>query len=125
MGLSIIYVDSEGEGGKLSISRIRMRKEQCSFYKSLLSNHYALCLVLLLSDFFKQSYKIKLAKNTDKIHLILAHTQPIYRPLEICTGCKSIFRKIFEFKIWKESMLVLKQTIPQKKALVFSFKMTP
>ena len=28
------------------------------------------------------------------------------------TGCKSIFRKIFEFKIWKELMLVLKQTIP-------------
>ena len=63
------------------------------FYKSLLSNYYALCLVLLLADFFKQSFKIRLAKNSDKIHLIPAHTQPIYRPLEICTGCKSIFRK--------------------------------
>ena len=37
------------------------------------------------------------------------------------TGCNSIFRKIFEFKIWKEPMLVLKQTIPQKKALILSF----
>ena len=30
-----------------------------------------------------------------------------------------------EFKIWKELMPALKQTIPQKKALVFSFKMAP
>ena len=43
----------------------------------------------------------------------------------VFTGCKSKFRKIFEFKIWKESTLVLKQMIPQKKALIFSFKMTP
>ena len=39
----------------------------------------------------------------------------------ICTGCKSIFRKIFEFKIWKKPMLVLKQTILHKKALILSF----
>ena len=25
-----------------------------------------------------------------------------------CTGCKSVFQKIFEFKIWKEPMSVLK-----------------
>ena len=29
---------------------------------------------------------------------------------------------MFEFKIWKEPMLVLKQMIHQKKALMFSFK---
>ena len=33
------------------------------------------------------------------------------------TGCKSQFRKIFEFKIWKEPMLALKQMIPKLKAL--------
>ena len=36
------------------------------------------------------------------------------------TGFKSKFRKIFEFKI-----IVLKQTRPLKKALIFSFKLTP
>ena len=41
------------------------------------------------------------------------------------TGCKSIFRKIFEFNIWKKPMLVLKQTIPQQKALDLSFNLTP
>ena len=41
------------------------------------------------------------------------------------TGCRSQIRKIFEFKIWKESMLVLKQTIHQKKALNLSFNMAP
>ena len=73
LGLSIIDVDSEGEGGKLSKFRIRMRKGQWEwhFYKSLLSKHYV--LVLLLADFLKQSYIIKLAKNTDEIHLILVH----------------------------------------------------
>ena len=28
--------------------------------------------------------------------------------LKRCTGCNSIFRKIFEFKNWRESMFVLK-----------------
>jgi hypothetical protein len=32
-------------------------------------------------------------------------------------GCKSQCWKIFAFKIWKESMLVLKQTTHQQKAL--------
>ena len=41
------------------------------------------------------------------------------------TGCKSIFRKIFELKIWKKPMLVLKQMIHQKKALDLSFNLTP
>ena len=41
------------------------------------------------------------------------------------TGCKSQFRKIFEFKDWKEPMLVLKQTIPQQKALDLSFNLAP
>ena len=40
------------------------------------------------------------------------------------TGCKSQFRKIFEFKNWKEPMLVLKQTIPQQKALDLNFHLT-
>ena len=37
------------------------------------------------------------------------------------TGRKSQFRKTFEFKIWKKPMLVLKQTIHQKKTLIPSF----
>ena len=41
------------------------------------------------------------------------------------TGCISQIRKIFEFKIWKEPMLVQKQTIHQQKALDFSFYMAP
>ena len=41
------------------------------------------------------------------------------------TGCKSQFRKIFGFKNWKEPMLVLKQTIPQQKALDLSFNLAP
>jgi hypothetical protein len=32
---------------------------------------------------------------------------------------------MFEFKIWKEPMLVLKQTIHQQKALDLSFNLTP
>ena len=40
------------------------------------------------------------------------------------TGCKRWIQKIFEFKIWKKPILVLKQTIPQQKTLIFSFKMT-
>ena len=36
-----------------------------------------------------------------------------------------IFRKIFEFKIWKEPILVLKQTIPQQKDLDHSFNLAP
>ena len=41
------------------------------------------------------------------------------------TGCNSVFRKMFEFKIWKEPMLVLKQTIHQQKALDLSFNLAP
>ena len=41
-----------------------------------------------------------------------------------CTGCNSIFRKIFEFKIWKDPMLVQKQMIHQQKALDLSFNLT-
>ena len=48
-------------------------------------------------------------------HSISAHT----------TGCRSQIRKIFEFKIWKKPMLVLKQTIHQQKALDLSFNMAP
>ena len=41
------------------------------------------------------------------------------------TGCNSGKWKKVQTNILKEPLLVLKQTIPQKKALVFSFKMTP
>ena len=40
------------------------------------------------------------------------------------TGCNSIFRKIFEFEIWKDPMLVQKQMIHQQKALDLSFNLT-
>ena len=40
-----------------------------------------------------------------------------------CTGCKRRIRKIFEVKIWKESLLVKEQTIPQQKALDLSFSL--
>ena len=33
--------------------------------------------------------------------------------------------KSFEFKIWEKPMLVLKHMIPQKKAIILGFKMTP
>jgi hypothetical protein len=52
-------------------------------------------------------------------------TQAKLQFFNIATGCKSIFRKIFEFKIWKEPMLVVKQTIPQQKALDLSFNLAP
>ena len=41
------------------------------------------------------------------------------------TGCVRQKENPTDFKIVKEPLLELKQTIPQKKALVFSFKMTP
>ena len=41
------------------------------------------------------------------------------------TGCKSIFRKIFEVKIWKKPLIVKEQTIPQQKALDLSFNLAP
>ena len=47
---------------------------------------------------------------------------PIFCPSS--TGCNSIFRKIFKFKIWKKPMLVQKQTIHQQKALDLSFNLT-
>ena len=43
----------------------------------------------------------------------------------VYTGCKSRIRKMFEFKIWKKPMLVLKQTIHQQKDLDFSFNLAP
>ena len=42
-----------------------------------------------------------------------------------CTGCNSIFRKIFEFKICKDPMLVVKQMRPQQIALDLSFNLAP
>ena len=41
------------------------------------------------------------------------------------TGCKRRIRKTFEVKIWKETLLVEKQTIPQQKALNLSFNLAP
>ena len=41
-------------------------------------------------------------------------------PDQVCAGCRSQIRKIFEFKIWKETMLVPKQIILQKKAFILS-----
>ena len=40
--------------------------------------------------------------------------------IQYYTGCKSQIRKIFEFKIWKESIIVLKQTINCKKPLILA-----
>ena len=42
-----------------------------------------------------------------------------------CTGCNSIFRKIFEFKICKDPMIVVKQMRPQQIALDLSFNLAP
>ena len=41
------------------------------------------------------------------------------------TGRKRPIRKTFELKIWKDSLLVEKQTIPQQKALDPSFNLAP
>ena len=40
-----------------------------------------------------------------------------------CTGCKRRIQKTFEVKIWKESLLVKEQRIPQQKALDLSFSL--
>ena len=45
------------------------------------------------------------------------------RPSYNYRGCKRRIRKIFEVKIWKESLLVKEQTIPQQKALDLSFSL--
>ena len=42
-----------------------------------------------------------------------------------CTGCASHFENLTNFKIVKEPLLVLKQTIPQQKALDLSFNLAP
>ena len=42
-----------------------------------------------------------------------------------CTGCKRRIRKTFEVKIWKESLLVKEQRVPQQKALDLSFNLAP
>ena len=41
--------------------------------------------------------------------------------IDFWRGHRSQIRKIFEFKIWKESMLVLKQTIQANKPLISAF----
>ena len=40
------------------------------------------------------------------------------------TGCKRRIRKIFEFKIWRQPLLVEKQKLYQQKALDFNFYLT-
>ena len=57
--------------------------------------------------------------------LILNPQNTISIVLQYYTGCRRRIWKFFEFKIWKKQMLVLKQTIPQKKALILSFNFTP
>ena len=41
------------------------------------------------------------------------------------TGCRSHFENLTNFKILKEPLLVLKQTIHQKKVLDLGFNLTP
>ena len=43
----------------------------------------------------------------------------------VSTGCRSQIWKIFEFRIWKEPLLVQKQTIHQQKALDRSLNLAP
>jgi hypothetical protein len=47
------------------------------------------------------------------------------KSLLLCTGCKSDIWKKVQVNILKESLLVLKQTIHQQKALDLSFNMAP
>ena len=47
-------------------------------------------------------------KTNKKQFVYTTCSQHVLRLEFSCTGCKSIFRKIFEFKNWRESMFVLK-----------------
>ena len=67
---------------------------------------------------------LKMKKKSTYMHLF-AWCLSFSTKIPIYTGCKSQFRKIFEFKKWKEPMLVLKQTIRQQKALDLSFNLAP
>ena len=49
----------------------------------------------------------------------------VYLQIQCLQGVKAYSEKIFVFKIWKETMLVLKQTIHQQKALDLSFNLIP
>ena len=70
---------------------------------------------LIMVRFFYEADPIIFASNVfHNIHLI-----------QKCTGCKSRIRKMFEFKIRKKTILVLKQTTPQQKALDISFNLAP
>ena len=51
--------------------------------------------------------------------------EPIRRQLKTITGCASHFENLANFKIVKELLLVLKQTIQQKKDLDLSFNLAP
>ena len=55
-----------------------------------------------VSLLFSTSFDISLLGNLTRICVPLQN-----KILVLCTGCKRWIRKMFEFKIWKESMLVL------------------
>ena len=67
----------------------------------------------------------KLFKWSQKFWKFSAFSLEFQKFFSITTGCKRWIRKMFESKIWEESMLVLKQTIHQKKALDLSFYLQP
>jgi len=59
------------------------------------------------------------------IPILVWHSSAMRCGKTFSTGCKRRIRKMFEFKIWKESMLVLKQTTHQQKVLDLSFNVAP
>ena len=54
--------------------------------------------------------KIEQHRMTEKSFLLIVPPK-LWDEIQVCTGCKSWIRKIYEFKIWKEPMLLVKQTI--------------
>ena len=67
------------------------------------------------NNLFQKSYVIFRVGHDKWLHLLTRWVVGVKKGQKyayvVSTGCKSQFRKIFEFKIWKNPMLVLKQTI--------------
>ena len=101
-----------------------LRKQDCRirYYNSKRLLIVRSCFVIfLLEHFFSSEVNLKISlKSTE----IMQNTKTLLMNFSY-TGCKSRIRKMVEVKIWKEPMLVLKQTIPQQKALDFSFNLAP
>ena len=70
----------------------------------------------------------QVSQNSDYLNLkyeFRVRMKIFHRAIAGYTGCKRRIQKKFELKIWKKSMLVLKQKLHQQKAHDVSFHLTP